>query len=121
MDTKLKNKKKLKRIKRIRRKVSGSEECPRLVVNKSLNHIYAQLVDDVNGRILAAASTLSQEIKKDKGKKTKVEEAKLVGHLIAKIGLEKGFKTVAFDRHGYKYHGRIKALADAAREEGLNF
>ena len=105
---------------RIREKLSGTPERPRLNVYRSLNHIYTQLVDDQNGVTIASASTL--------GKKTEqaayggnVAAAKSVGKLIAERAQEKGIKKVVFDRGGYLYHGRIKALADAAREAGLEF
>ena len=105
---------------RIRSKMSGTVERPRLNVYRSLNHIYTQLVDDQNGVTIASASTMTP-----KGTERKaggnVEAAKAVGKLIAERGIEKGIKKVVFDRGGYLYHGRIKALADAAREAGLDF
>ena len=105
---------------RIRAKMSGTAERPRLNVYRSLNHIYTQLIDDANGVTLASASTMS-----GKGTERKsggnVEAAKEVGKLIAERAKEKGIKKVVFDRGGYLYHGRIKALADAAREAGLDF
>ena len=105
---------------RIRQKLSGTAERPRLNVYRSLNHIYTQLIDDQNGVTIASASTMSP-----KGTERKaggnVEAAKMVGKLIAERGIEKGVKKVVFDRGGYLYHGRIKALADAAREAGLDF
>lgn len=110
---------------RVRKKVVGTEERPRLVVYKSLKHIYAQIVVDPFGgpsRTIVGASTLSPEIRdKVKEVKGKIEKAKLVGELIAKRALEKGIKKVVFDRAGYKYHGRVKALAEAARAAGLEF
>ncbi len=105
---------------RMRQRMSGSPERPRLNVYRSLNHIYAQVIDDNSGTTLAAAST----VKGGKGgKKTggNVASAKEVGKLIAQRAQEKGIKKVVFDRGGYLYHGRIKALADAAREAGLEF
>ena len=105
---------------RIRRKVSGTSETPRLCVYKSLNHIYAQIIDDENGVTLAAASTLDKELS-DLPSKTNIEAAKEVGKRIAAKAQEKGITTVVFDRSGYKYHGRVAALADAAREQGLQF
>lgn len=106
---------------RVRKKVFGTPERPRLSVYKSLNHIYAQVIDDTKGKTLAAASTLSPEIRGEvKGKKN-VAAAQMVGRLIAKKALERGIKKVVFDRGGYLYHGRIAALADAAREQGLDF
>ena len=105
---------------RIRAKMSGTAARPRLNVYRSLNHIYTQLIDDQNGVTIASASTMSP-----KGTERKaggnVEAAKMVGKLIAERGIEKGVKKVVFDRGGYLYHGRVKALADAAREAGLNF
>ncbi|HLJ29170.1 MAG TPA: 50S ribosomal protein L18 [Candidatus Angelobacter sp.] len=105
---------------RIREKVAGSKERPRLNVYRSLNHIYAQLIDDADGVTLASAST----VKGAKGAKRtggNVASAKAIGKQIAQQALEKGIKKVVFDRGGYLYHGRIKALADAAREAGLEF
>ncbi len=116
----------LRRKKRIRKKIFGTPERPRLSVYKSCKHIYAQIIDDTIGHTLVAASSLSKEIrdkineiKKEGGTKTDI--AKVVGELIAKKALEKGIKKVCFDRGGFKYHGRIKALADAARAQGLEF
>ena len=106
---------------RIRRKISGSDDRPRLSVFRSSKHIYAQVIDDVSGRTLAAASTLSRDLKGTFETDTKTDAAKKVGALIAKICLEKQIGKVVFDRSGYLYHGRIKALADAAREAGLEF
>jgi len=105
---------------RIRQKISGTTERPRLSVFRSTKHIYAQVVDDTTGVTLAAASTLSRDLKgTDEGDKT--GDAKKVGALIAKICLSKSLDKVVFDRNGYLYHGRVKALADAAREAGLSF
>ena len=103
---------------RIRRKLSGSEQRPRLAVFRSVAHIYAQVIDDVKGVTLVSASSV------DKGAKTNggnVAAAKTIGKLVAERAKEKGIKSVVFDRGGYQYHGRIKALADAAREAGLEF
>src|SRR5436305_9958260 len=102
---------------RIRKKVDGSQERPRLSVYRSLNHIYAQVIDDTSGRTLAAASTLSPELKDGKGKKR--ELAKEVGKLVAKKCQEKQIAAVVFDRNGFMYHGRIAAVAEGAREGGL--
>ena len=102
---------------RIRQKMRGTTERPRLNVYRSLNHIYAQIVDDVKGETLLSASTLSAKIKTGGN----VAAAKEVGKLVAERAIEKGIKQVVFDRGGYLYHGRIKALADAAREAGLEF
>jgi large subunit ribosomal protein L18 len=106
---------------RIRHKISGSPERPRLTVFRSAGHIYAQVVDDAAGTTLAAASTLSPDLKGSIGDADKTSQAKKVGALIAKICAERNIGQVVFDRNGYLYHGRIKALADAAREAGLNF
>ena len=100
----------------IRTKISGTAEKPRLSVFRSNTQIYAQIIDDVKGVTLAAASSLGS-----KDKMTKTEQAAVVGKLIAKNALEAGIKEVVFDRNGYLYHGRVKQLADAAREGGLKF
>lgn len=106
---------------RIRKKVNGTGERPRLSVFRSARHIYAQVIDDATGQTLAAASTLSKDLKGQFGEDTKTEAAKKVGQLIAKICKEKGIIKIVFDRNGYLYHGRIGALAQAAREAGLEF
>jgi len=106
---------------RIRTKISGSTERPRLSVFRSSRHIYCQVVDDATGKTLAAASTLSPDIKGTIDENNKTDAAKKVGALIAKICLGKSLEKVVFDRNGYLYHGRVKALADAAREAGLSF
>jgi large subunit ribosomal protein L18 len=106
---------------RIRTKISGSTERPRLSVFRSARHIYAQVIDDSTGNTLAAASTLSPDLKGTVGEGNKTDAAKKVGALIARICLGKRLDKVVFDRNGYLYHGRVKALADAAREAGLNF
>ncbi len=105
--------------KRIRKKVFGTPERPRMTVFRSNRHIYVQIIDDTKGHTLVAASSLEKELRDQKLPMT--EMAKKVGALVAKRALEKGITKVVFDRNGYKYHGRIKALADAAREQGLNF
>lgn len=105
--------------KRIRKKVFGTSERPRMTVFRSNKHIYVQIIDDTKGHTLVAASSLEKEFRGEKLPMT--EMAKKVGSLIAKRALEKGITKVVFDRNGYKYHGRIKALADAVREQGLNF
>jgi len=110
-----------RRHKRVRIKVKGTDSRSRLCVFRSLNHIYAQVIDDSKGHTLASASTLDAEIKSEKDTKAKTGEAELVGSLIAKRALSKGISQVVFDRGGYKYHGRIKALAEAARQAGLKF
>ena len=112
-----KNKTRQKRHIRVRNKISGTAECPRLNVYRSNKNIYAQVIDDVAGVTLASASTLDSEIAA--GNKT--EQASAVGALVAKRANEKNIKEVVFDRGGYLYHGRVMALADAARENGLDF
>ncbi len=106
---------------RIRNKVSGTGERPRLNVFRSAKHIYAQVVDDNTMKTLAAASTLSPDLKGTLAADKKTDAAKKVGALIAKMCLEKQVLKVVFDRNGYRYHGRVKALAEAAREAGLQF
>lgn len=103
---------------RVRRKISGTAECPRLCVFRSNNNLYVQVIDDVKAVTLAQASTLDKEVKTKHSNK---EAAKEVGALIAKRALEKNISSVVFDRGGYIYHGVVKELADAAREGGLNF
>ncbi len=109
-----------KRHQRIRKRVFGTSERPRLSVFRSNYNIYAQIIDDNKGVTLISASTLDKELKELRGKKS-IEAAKKVGKLIAAKALKKGIKAVVFDRGGFRYHGRIKALAEAAREEGLEF
>ncbi|WP_308418656.1 50S ribosomal protein L18 [Lactobacillus helveticus] len=113
-----KNKLRLKRHKRIRSKISGTAERPRLSIFRSNKNIYAQLIDDVAGVTLASASSLDENVSEDA---TKVEQATAVGKAIAEAAKAKNISTVVFDRSGYLYHGRIQALADAARENGLDF
>ncbi|RKZ27662.1 50S ribosomal protein L18 [bacterium] len=113
--------KRRKRIYRIRKKVSGTPDKPRLVVYRSLRHIYAQLVDDTQGRTLTTVSTLSPEIRDEIKGKRKIEQSAIVGKLIAEKAKSLDIENVVFDRRGFKYHGRVKALADAARENGLKF
>ena len=103
---------------RIRRKVQGSEARPRLAIYRSLNHIYAQVIDDENGRTLASASTTEKDLKGTTG--GNIEAAQRVGRTIAERAQAAGISSVVFDRGGYLYHGRVKALTDAAREAGLN-
>ena len=107
-----------KRHARVRNKVSGTAERPRLCVYKSNSNIYAQIIDDVAGNTLVSASTLDKEVKT---KKSNIEAAKEVGTLIAKRAVSKNIKTVVYDRSGYIYHGVVKELAEAAREGGLEF
>ena len=113
-----KNKTRKKRHQRVRRKISGTAECPRLNVFRSNKNIYAQLIDDVEGVTLASASTLDIEASDND---SKVEQAANVGKLVAERGKEQGITAVVFDRGGYQYHGRVQALAEAARENGLEF
>ena len=107
----------LKRQARVRKKIRGTIECPRLSVFRSAKHIYAQIIEDVTGRTLVAASTLSNEV--DLASKGNLEAAKAVGSSIAKKALDQNITKVVFDRNGFLYQGRIQALADAAREAGL--
>ena len=108
-----------KRHERIRLHLAGTPARPRLAVFRSLNHIYAQVIDDASGRTLAAASTVEKELKGSSS--TKTEEAAVVGRLVAERAKAAGIQRVVFDRAGFRYHGRIKSLADAAREAGLDF
>ena len=108
----------IQRHKRVRGKVSGTADCPRLCVYRSTNNIYAQLIDDVNGVTLASASSLDKSIEGNGGNK---EAAKAVGKLVAERAKEAGITDVVFDRGGNIYHGRVKELAEGARESGLNF
>jgi len=106
---------------RIRKKVFGTSDRPRLNVFRSLNEIYVQVIDDTRGHTLISASTVDKELKKKFKGMTKKEQAKLVGQTIADRAKDKGIKSVVFDRGGYKYIGRVEALADGARENGLQF
>ncbi|NPA05831.1 MAG: 50S ribosomal protein L18 [Chloroflexi bacterium] len=110
-----------RRHKRVRKKVHGTPERPRLNVFRSLTHIYAQIIDDEAGVTLVSASTIDRELRPLMAGKTKTEQARLVGEKIAERALAKGIKRVVFDRGGYKYFGRVKALADGARAGGLEF
>lgn len=110
-----------RRHRRIRTKISGTAGRPRLNVFRSLDHIYAQVIDDVEGKTLVSASTIDKGLRADTSGKTKKEQATLVGKAIAERAKAAGISTVLFDRGGYLYHGRIKALADGAREGGLDF
>ena len=112
--------KRIRRKKQIRKKINGTLERPRLVVYRSLNEIYAQIVDDVQGKTLFAANSLMKELKPlFAGKKGKIAKSEVVGEYIAKKALDRGIESVVFDRGGYKYHGRVKAVAEAARKAGL--
>jgi len=115
------NETRLRRHARVRRKISGTSECPRLSVYRSLSNIYAQVINDTEGKTVVSASTLDSSLKgsiKYGGNKTAAAE---VGRLVAEKALEKGIKKVVFDRGGFLYHGRVKELADAARKAGLEF
>jgi large subunit ribosomal protein L18 len=111
----------IRRHRRVRATVSGTPERPRLNVFRSLSEIYAQVIDDVAGHTVASASTIDRELRGQVEGKNKTEAAKLVGQLVARRAQAAGVKQVVFDRGGYRYHGRVKALADAAREAGLEF
>ncbi len=106
---------------RIRKRLSGTPERPRLAVFRSQSHIYAQVVDDMAGRTLCAAGSLDKEVRAAHKRGANIAAAKAVGALVARRAIEKGIQAVVFDRGGFQYHGRIKALADAAREGGLKF
>ena len=106
---------------RVRFKVKGTTSKPRLCVFRSLNHIYVQIIDDSQGHTLVSASTLDPETRSETNGKVKTSKAELVGTMIARRALSKGIHQVVFDRAGYKYHGRVKALAEAARQGGLKF
>lgn len=106
---------------RVRRKLRGTPERPRLNVYRSMSNIYAQVIDDVTGRTLAQASTVDPEVRRLSADKSKVEQASVVGRQVAERARAVGVRTVVFDRGGYKYHGRVRALAEAARESGLEF
>ena len=112
------NKKRIRRHKRVRGKIFGTAQKPRLCVFRSLKNIYAQVIDDENGTTLASASSLDKEFNQYGGNK---EAAKLVGQAVAKAALDKGITEVVFDRGGYIFHGRVQELADGAREAGLKF
>jgi large subunit ribosomal protein L18 len=109
------------RQKRVRAKVFGTPDRPRLNVFRSLNNIYAQVIDDVSGHTIASANSAEETMKAELEHGGNVDAAKAVGKLVAERAIEKDVKKVVFDRAGYKYHGRVKALAEAAREEGLEF
>jgi large subunit ribosomal protein L18 len=111
----------VRRHARVRKHVSGSSEKPRLCVYRSLSHIYAQVIDDVAGRTIAAASDVEADVKGQRAGKKKSDVATLVGSLVAQRAREKGVSQVVFDRGGYPFHGRVKALAEAARAGGLQF
>ena len=106
---------------KIRNRFSGTAERPRLAVFRSNNHVYAQVIDDVAGKTLVSASTLEKDIKAELKNTDDIDAASKIGDVVAKRAIEKGIKAVVFDRGGYIYHGKVKALADAAREAGLEF
>jgi large subunit ribosomal protein L18 len=106
---------------RVRQRVDGTPERPRLCVYRSLRHIYAQIIDDSRGHTIVAADTLDAEVHAETSDKDKTAQAKLVGQVLARRALEAGIHQVVFDRGGYLYHGRVEALAKAAREAGLEF
>ena len=116
-----KNQDRVIRHARVRKKISGTAERPRLCVYRSTNHIYAQVIDDVKGNTLCSASTLSKDVAAQLADATKTDAAKIVGATVAKKAMELGIKEVVFDRGGYLYTGRVQALADGAREAGLEF
>ena len=116
-----KNAERVKRHKRIRNRIFGTPEKPRLCVFRSDKHIYAQIIDDVKGLTVASASTLDKEVRSQIKKSSTVEAASFIGKVIAQRATKSGVSEVVFDRGGYIYHGRVKALADAAREAGLKF
>jgi large subunit ribosomal protein L18 len=120
-NTTSKNDARLKRKVRVRKKIKGTSERPRLNVFKSSRHIHAQIIDDTNGVTLVAASTISPDVKSDLVYSGNIDAAKQVGAAIAKKAIENNIVSVVFDRNGFLYHGRVKALADAARENGLSF
>lgn len=111
----------LRRHRRVRIKISGSDTKPRLCVFRSLTHIYAQVIDDCAGHTIVSASTLDPEIRSQMKGQPKRVQAELVGMVVARRALESGIRQVVFDRGGYKYHGRVRALADGARQAGLHF
>jgi large subunit ribosomal protein L18 len=111
----------LRRKKRVRKKIFGTEERPRLTVFRSARHIYAQVVVDSAGHTLASASTLDKDVRGHPKFESKVEAASFVGKLVAQRALDKGISKVVFDRNGRSYHGRVRAVADGARERGLQF
>ena len=116
-----KNEERLRRHTRVRKKISGTAETPRLSVYRSLNHIYAQIIDDVKGVTLCSASTMEKDVKAMISEMTKTDAAKEVGKAVAEKAKKLGIESVVFDRGGYLYTGRVQAVADGAREAGLNF
>eukprot|EP01156_Anaeramoeba_ignava_P006774 Anaeramoba_ignava/a349523_12.p5 GENE.a349523_12~~a349523_12.p5 ORF type:complete len:124 (-),score=15.56 a349523_12:185-556(-) len=111
-----------RRRKQIRKKIFGTTEKPRLAIFRSLNHIYAQIIDDATQKSILTVSDLSKEVRAELNEKsTKTDKSKIVGKIVAQKALENDIKTVVFDRGGYRYHGRVKTLAESAREAGLKF
>ena len=110
-----------RRHRRVRAKVKGTSQRPRLNVYRSLENIFAQVIDDIDGKTLVSASTIDKEVAKEIGEKNKVDSAKVVGKILAERAKSAGITTVVFDRGGYRYHGRVAALAEGAREGGLEF
>jgi len=121
MAKKSRNDARLKRHRRVRKKLSGTAEMPRLNVYRSLTQIYAQVIDDKAGSTIVSASTLDNELKGSFSGKSKIEQAELVGQAVARRAADKGISTVVFDRGGFRYMGRVKALAEGARKGGLKF
>ncbi len=121
MNTQAKLESRMRRKRRIRKKIAGSAESPRLCVYKSLHHMYAQLVDDNQGKVITGLSTLNKQVSAKVKRTGNAEAAKALGEAIGRKAQEMGIKRVIFDRNGFKYHGRVKALADGAREAGLSF
>lgn len=111
----------LRRHRRVRAQISGTSDRPRLNVYRSAEHIYAQVIDDLAGHTLASASTIDKELRKEIAGKNKTEAARIVGKAVAERAKKAGITTVVFDRGGWRYHGRVKALADSARKSGLEF
>jgi len=117
----IKRQSRLKRKKRIRKKLSGTPERPRLSVFRSSRHIYAQIVDDISGQTLIAASSLEKTSKEQNDLKNNVAMARFVGKLVGERAVEKGIQSIVFDRNGFLYHGRVRAVSEGAREAGLDF
>ena len=121
MSPKSREQKRIRRHIRVRKHVAGTSDRPRVSVFRSLSQIYAQVIDDTTGRTLVAVSTVDKDLREKIGKMKKAEQAKEVGKVLAERAQSKGIKQVVFDRNGFLYHGRVKALAEAAREGGLKF
>lgn len=117
----LKKQARIKRKKRVRKKISGTKEKPRLTIFRTSKHIYAQIVDDIAGHTLAAASSMEKVIRDHEKFDNKVESASFVGERVGERAIKKGLKKIVFDRNGFLYHGRVKALSDGARKAGLDF